>query len=179
MYAAYASGMHSSPEPERRVRNVRRVALAVVAAALVVVLASCVGPPVPPPTGGPSDLIPCSSVDADHEIVANAHLDPSCVYTGHIRITNGGVRLDCNGAVLRGTKGTGIEVSTPVDVSMEGVRIQECRTDGFLNGIRVTRTGFRGLEPGHRVPTRSSQTSSSMTQKSRTRAASASSSTVT
>ena len=81
--------------------------------------------------------------------MASAHLDPSCVYTGHIRITNGGVRLDCNGAVLRGTKGTGIEVSTPVDVSMEGVRIQECRTDGFLNGIRVTRTGFRGLEPGH------------------------------
>ena len=26
---------------------------------------------------------------------------------------------------------------------------QECRTDGFLNGIRVTRTGFRPLAPGH------------------------------
>ena len=110
--------------------------------------ASCIGPPVPPPTGGPSDLIPCSQSDADHELVANAHLDPSCTYTGHFRITRGNVRFDCNGALITGTTGVGIEISTPVDVSMEGVRVQECRTDGFLNGIRATRVGFRSLAPG-------------------------------
>ncbi len=128
----------------------RRVPFARVAliAAVVLVAASCIGPPVPPPTGGPSDLIPCSQSAADHELVANAHLDPSCTYTGHFRITRGNVRFDCNGALITGTTGVGIEISTPVDVSMEGVRVQECRTDGFLNGIRATRVGFRSLAPG-------------------------------
>jgi parallel beta-helix repeat protein len=122
---------------------------AVAVAALTLLGAGCIGPPVPAPTGGGTTIIPCSAADQDHDLVANADLDPSCTYTGHFRILQGGVRLDCNGARITGTDGTGIEVSTPSDVSMEGVRIQECRTDGFLNGIRVTRTGFRALAPGH------------------------------
>src|SRR4051794_21992485 len=126
-----------------------RLAACALVAVLAVVSVACIGPPVPPPTGGSSDLISCSQAAADHEVVANAHLDPSCTYTGRFRITRGNVRLDCNGALITGTSGVGIEVSAPVDVSMEGVRVQECRTDGFLNGIRVTRIGFRALTPGH------------------------------
>jgi len=58
-------------------------------------------------------------------ITVSSHLDPSCTYTGHFRITRGNVRFDCNGALITGTTGVGIEISTPVDVSMEGVRVQE------------------------------------------------------
>ena len=120
-----------------------------VALVAVVSAAGCLGPPIPPPTGGASDLVPCAEASADHVLVANAHLDPACTYTGRFRITAGNVRLDCNGALVTGSGGVGIEVSTAADVSMEGVRIRRCRTDGFVNGIRVTCTGFRSLATGH------------------------------
>src|SRR5262249_55968164 len=113
------------------------VVLAVLA--LSFALAGCFGPPIPPATGGTSDLIPCPAAADVHVVTANAELDPSCRSTGRFQITAGNVRFDCNGALVTGSGGTGIEVSTPADVSMEGVRIQDCRTDGFVNGIRVTR----------------------------------------
>ena len=105
--------------PARRSVLRSRTALAGVVV-LSVALTGCLGPPIPPPTGGSSDLIPCSAAGQDHVVVANAHLDPSCTYTGRFRITAGSVRFDCNGALVTGNGGTGIEVSTPADVSNGG-----------------------------------------------------------
>lgn len=59
--------------------------------------------------------------------------------------------LDCQGALVRGeldTPGAGILVTTPVAVPQSGVTVRGCRTEGFTNGIRVTRDGFRQLPAG-------------------------------
>src|SRR5262245_9007858 len=120
--------------------SMRRTPVIVIAALALALLAGCIGPPFPPPSGGSSTTIPCSESNDDHEITTNTDLDPACTYAGHFRVASGGVRLDCHGARITRTDGTGIEVSTPADVTMVGVRVQNCDTDGFLNGIRVTRT---------------------------------------
>jgi hypothetical protein len=74
----------------------RRNPVIVIAALALVVLAGCIGPPVPPPRGGSTTTIPCSESNGDHVITANTDLDPACTYTGHFRVTSGGVRLDCH-----------------------------------------------------------------------------------
>ena len=59
--------------------------------------------------------------------------------------------LDCRGALVDGTGqgGTGILVHAPADADLSGVTIRDCTVHGFLNGIRVTRDGFRALPAGH------------------------------
>jgi hypothetical protein len=82
----------------------RRTPVIVIAALALVVLAGCIGPPVPPPQGGSTTTIPCSESNGDHVITANTEhvitantdLDPACTYIGHFRMTSGGVRLDCH-----------------------------------------------------------------------------------
>ena len=79
----------------------------------------------------------------------SSHLDPACDYTGGVTITASDVVFDCQGAVISGApSGTGITIVSPADVDMSNVTVQNCRTSGFLNGMRVTCTGFRDLAAG-------------------------------
>ncbi|MBK5289766.1 MAG: right-handed parallel beta-helix repeat-containing protein [Acidimicrobiia bacterium] len=94
-------------------------------------------------------LIECDHAAAPLVIAVTSHLDPACDYTGGVTITASDITFDCQGAVIRGTtSGTGITIVSPVDVDMSNVTVQNCRTAGFLNGIRMTRTGFRDLAAG-------------------------------
>ena len=106
---------------------------------------------VPVPDPG-SQLIDCSLAGAPLVVTVSSHLDPSCTYTGGITVTASNVTLDCQGALVQagGDPGSrGIEVSTPVDTSMSGDVVRNCHVSGFLNSMRVTRVGFRGLAAGH------------------------------
>ncbi|MGZ4705307.1 MAG: right-handed parallel beta-helix repeat-containing protein [Acidimicrobiales bacterium] len=106
---------------------------------------------VPPPEAG-SQLVDCSQAGAPVVVTVSSHLDPSCTYTGGLRIAASDVVLDCQGALVQsasGAGGVGIVVSTPADTSMSGDVVRNCRVSGFLNSMRVTRTGFRSLARGH------------------------------
>ena len=106
----------------------------------------------PAPAADPapgSVLVGCDQASTRVEVAVSSHLDPSCTYTGGIDVVASDVVLDCQGALLQSTGGgTGILVRTPVDVDLSGVTVRNCRVDGFLNSIRVTRDGFRALAPG-------------------------------
>jgi parallel beta-helix repeat protein len=113
-----------------------------------VVLAAC--QPLPPPEAG-SQLVGCDQADDRVELTSTSHLDPRCVYTRGFEITESGVTLDCQGAVIRsapGAGGRGIEVHTPVETPLSDVTVRNCHLDGFLNSVRVTRDGFRTLPQG-------------------------------
>jgi parallel beta-helix repeat protein len=99
---------------------------------------------------GPA-TVPCSSASERITLTASARLDPRCTYTGGIDITASGVTLDCRGAAVAapGQPGVGILVRAPVDADLSRVTIRGCVVRGFLNGIRITRDGFRGLPAGH------------------------------
>jgi len=106
---------------------------------------------VPPPDPG-SQLIDCSQSGAPLVITVSSHLDPACTYTGGVRVAASGVVLDCQGASVQsapGAGGVGITVSTLSDTTMAGDVVRNCRVSGYLNSIRVTRTGFRSLAAGH------------------------------
>jgi parallel beta-helix repeat protein len=100
-----------------------------------------------------AEVIGCAQA-GDHLVIdATTELDPSCVYTGGIEIVASGVTLDCRGATIRDVDGEagapiGILVTTPADVALHDVAIRNCRIEGFLNGVRITRAGFRSLAPG-------------------------------
>lgn len=114
------------------------------------VLAACQPPPLAPPEFG-SELIGCDRASQRVQVTATSHLDPSCVYTMGFEISTSGVTLDCQGAVVRsapGAGGRGIEIHTPVDTPLHDVTVRNCHVEGFLNGLRVTRDGFRDLPPG-------------------------------
>jgi parallel beta-helix repeat protein len=94
--------------------------------------------------------IGCDGGEEPIVVVVNSKLDPSCTYTGGFVIRASNVVFDCRGALIDGgRRGVGIQVETPVDVSMSNVRVRHCRVNGFLNSMRVTRVGFRALEAGH------------------------------
>lgn len=97
-----------------------------------------------------SQLITCDRAADRVTITASSHLDPSCTYTGGFDIKASNVVFDCQGALISKVgSGRGIEISTDVDSDMSGVTVRNCRVEGFLNSIRVTRIGFRGLAAGH------------------------------
>lgn len=123
------------------------------AAFLLLLLATAVGAgPVEAgaaPEAG-SALVGCDQAGARVTVSVDSHLDPSCSYAG-IDVTGSDVTLDCQGALVHGelsTPGAGILVTTPVAVPQTGVTVRGCRTEGFTNGIRVTRDGFRLLPAG-------------------------------
>lgn len=94
-------------------------------------------------------IVPCSSADQPVDLTGDAQLDPSCVYSGGIEITASDLTLDCRGAsVAGGSKGVGIQIQAPADQDLSGVTVRNCAVSGFVNGIRVTREGFRDLEAG-------------------------------
>lgn len=104
------------------------------------------------PAGGEapgSVLVGCDRADERVVLTVSAVLDPSCTYHGGFDITASGVELDCRGAVVQSDGGgTGILLTSPIDVALTDVTVRNCEVDGFLNSIRVTRPGFRTLAPG-------------------------------
>ncbi|HYP47446.1 MAG TPA: right-handed parallel beta-helix repeat-containing protein [Thermoleophilaceae bacterium] len=96
-------------------------------------------------------VLPCSEGAERATLTESVRLHPSSAYTGGFDITASNVVLDCRGATIDGTGrgGTGILIGAPADADLSGVVIRNCAVRGFLNGIRITRDGFRGLGAGH------------------------------
>ena len=130
----------------RAPQHSRRVVVGVLVATLVV-LAACQPVPLPPPEDG-STLIGCDAAGVRAELTTSSHLDPTCTYTAGFDITASDVTLDCQGATIAApisANGAGILIHTPVEVAMDHVTVRNCRVEGFLNSIKVTRDGFRTL----------------------------------
>ncbi|MGH0036339.1 MAG: right-handed parallel beta-helix repeat-containing protein [Myxococcota bacterium] len=125
----------------------RRTASAVVALALTLSLPGCdFERPAPD-----SQQVGCDVADERVSLTVDSHLDPSCVYTGGFDISTSDVTLDCRGALIRGDSSPGsrgIEIEAPEGSDLSNVTVRGCRVEGFLNSIRITREGFRDLEPG-------------------------------
>ena len=128
--------------------RIGRNVLAALTVALVAGGCALIGPQ--PPTDPPVGVaIGCGSPTEAIVVTVTSYLDPGCTYTGGIQITASDVTLDCRGAVIQGgSNGTGILIVSPADVDMSGVIVRNCTTRGWLNGIRVTRDGFRDLAAG-------------------------------
>ena len=129
----------------------RRVATGWVAGLAVAGVVGCEAEPLPAPGAG-SVLIGCERADERIVVSVSSHLDPACTYTLGLDITTSGVTLDCQGARIRsaeGAGGRGILVVTPVDTPLHDVTVRNCRVEGFLNSLRVTRDGFRDLPVDH------------------------------
>lgn len=130
-----------------RIEALRRVVggLAVWGASLGVVACD---PPEPAPD---SILVGCEVASQRVRLTTSAHLDPECVYSGGFDIEASDVTLDCRQALIRGAPGTsdrGIAITAPPETVLENVRVRGCRVEGFLNSVRVSRTGFRQLGEG-------------------------------
>jgi parallel beta-helix repeat protein len=99
-----------------------------------------------------STAIGCAQATQHLVVSASSHLDPACSYSGGIEINQSHVTLDCRGAHVdagTGRSGVGILVHSPVDVALTDVTVRNCVVHGFLNGMRVTRDGFKTLTAGH------------------------------
>jgi parallel beta-helix repeat protein len=97
-----------------------------------------------------SQLIGCDRAAERVNVTVTSHLDPSCTYTGGFDVTASNVVFDCRGARIETTTGDGrgIGVRSPATVAQANVVVRNCVVKGFLNNIRVTRTGFKDLAPG-------------------------------
>lgn len=96
-----------------------------------------------------SAAIGCAQSAQRLTISSTSHLDPACVWTGGFDIVASDVVLDCQGALVqRVGGGRGIEIVTATEIDMADVTVRNCRVDGFLNNVRITRTGFRDLAEG-------------------------------
>ncbi len=102
-----------------------------------------------PPLPG-STLIGCDRAADRVEVTTNSYLDPDCTYSGGFDVTASEVTLDCQGATIRGPEngGVGIVISAPVGTSLHDVTVTNCHTEGFTNGLKITRPGFRDLPAG-------------------------------
>lgn len=106
-------------------------------------------PAVLPPVEPGSVLLGCERAAERVVLTESTHLDASCEWTAGFEINTSDVVLDCRGATIRKTGGgRGIEISSPIDTALVDVTVRNCRVEGFLNSLRVTRDGFRLLEPG-------------------------------
>jgi parallel beta-helix repeat protein len=136
------------------------IRLAALAALAVVALAACqplANPELPlgDDTGTvdpASVLIGCGQATQHLVVTVTSHLDPSCTYSGGIEVTQSHVTLDCRGAHVdagTGRSGVGILVHSPAAVALTDVTVRNCVVHGFLNGMRITRDGFKTLAAGH------------------------------
>jgi parallel beta-helix repeat protein len=99
-----------------------------------------------------STLIGCDQAANALTITGTSHLDPTCTYSGGITITSGSTTLDCRGAHVASAPdagGVGILVTTPSTADLADVTVRNCFVKGFLNGMRVSRSGFKTLTAGH------------------------------
>lgn len=122
---------------------------------LVLALVAAACKPVPwPLLDGPgpgSVLIGCASADTAITVTVTSHLDPACTYTRGLTITASDVVLDCRGARIVDTAGNrsrGIAVTMANDAPVHDVTIRNCRIEGFVNTIRVTKPDHRLLPAG-------------------------------
>jgi parallel beta-helix repeat protein len=133
-----------------------RVARLVTILTSLALLAACDTPllPLGDPIGeiaATSTLVGCDQAAARVVVSHDAHLDPSCVYTGGLEIVASPVVLDCRGATISDTAGTqpqGVHIHAPTDQSLTGITVRNCIVDGFLNTIRISRDGFKQLAAG-------------------------------
>ncbi len=125
------------------------LAAAIALTGTLAVMAAPAGASEPYPDPG-FPLVPCPGAGEVAVLTESGQLDPTCDYSGGVEITASDVTLDCRGVPVEteAEKGAGIKVHTPVDEDMSGVVVRNCVVDGFTNGIRVTRDGFRGLAAG-------------------------------
>lgn len=151
-----------SPSTAALVHRRHLVALVVLVgllAVLPVVAPAAPAAPAPPATSrrGPqatdlapgSVLVPCSQAAVRVQVTADRHLDPTCTYTAGFDLTASNTTLDCQGARIAGPVGPpGIVVSSPIDTPLDHVTVRNCRLDGYMNGIKVTRPGFITLAAG-------------------------------
>lgn len=140
-------------------RTARRAARAATALALAAGLAGCLPIYKPMPAtkiigelAVDSVLAACPPIGTRTTVTANTHLDPACTYSG-VLISTSNVVLDCRGGRIIDPPGgqawqRGIEISAPVTTALTGVTVRNCYTEGFTNGLRVTRPGFKTLAAG-------------------------------
>ena len=127
-------------------RSTRRRAALTLGLALV----AAISPLVASTSPATATTATCPSSTERVQVTASTTLDPRCTYGG-VDVSGSGTTLDCNGAAIvdpRTGDRIGILVSTPVDTTLAHVTVRNCRVQGFLNSMRVTRDGFRGLPPG-------------------------------
>ena len=106
------------------------------------------------PAAGPT-VVGCSQAADRVQITADAVLDPTCTYTGGFDITASDVTLDCNGALVQDAAAAriGIWIHAPAADGQHDVTVTNCRVEGFLNNLRITRDGFGDFAPGHEYDT--------------------------
>jgi parallel beta-helix repeat protein len=98
-----------------------------------------------------STPIGCDRAAERVTLLASAHLDPACTYSGGFELRASDVTLDCRGARIEDPSGAGsrgILVASPADRALANVTVRNCVLKGFLNGVRVTREGFESLPAG-------------------------------
>lgn len=130
--------------------GIRSVSKLTVAAAATIAVLTAACQPLPPVEPG-STVIDCSRASERIELTASSHLEQSCTYSGGFDITTSGVTLDCRGATVKGAPGNGnrgIAITAPAEVALHDVTIRNCRVEGFLNNIRIHRTGFKTFAEG-------------------------------
>ena len=128
------------------------MAAATVLATIGLGLVAC--QPLPLPDAS-STLVGCDQASSVVVLTETSHLDPSCTYAG-IEIATSGVTLDCQRARIvapQGAGGRGILIRAPEGVALSDVTVRNCRVEGFLNSLRVTRDGFRTLAEGEEYDT--------------------------
>jgi len=121
-------------------------------AALAIVLALALAAALPPAVASAAagGTTACPSSTERVQLTTSTTLRASCSYGG-VDITRSNVTLDCNGAAIVGDRASaqvGIVVRAPADVTLAHVTVRNCRVQGFLNSLRVTRDGFRDLPVG-------------------------------
>ena len=144
------------PRPNRTSTPSRTIQVVVIAVA-VLGLASCQSLFIPrtfgelPAVDPASVLVACPAPGTTPVVTQTSHLDPGCSYEDGVEVRASGVVLDCRGATIRsrpGAGGRGITVASTTDVALHDVTVRNCTTNGFTNGMRVTRDGFRALPAG-------------------------------
>jgi parallel beta-helix repeat protein len=59
------------------------------------------------------------------------------------------VTLDCRGArIANHSRRSGILIASSVHQGLSDITVRNCHVEGFINGLRITRNGFRQLKPG-------------------------------
>jgi hypothetical protein len=128
----------------------RLVAALTASAALLVGAAVAPSAAATPSAGVP--VVSCDQAGSTIVLTASADLDPTCTYSGGIQIIRSHVTLDCQGAHVDqgdGRSGVGILITTDVDTALTDITVRNCVVHGFLDGMRITRVGFRTLAEGH------------------------------
>ncbi len=113
-------------------------------AALAILASGAAAAPAPE-----SELVDCSRAANRITVRTSSHLDPSCTWTRGVRILASDLVFDCQGALIAATdRQYGLEISAPTTMALSNITVRNCRIDGFLDSVRITREGFRDLAEG-------------------------------